>query len=510
MTRAPTWLGRNRRALLFVGLLAAIELSYVALITAGRFTTWPTWNTNYDLLAEGFRSGHLYIATPPRPELLAKANPFDPAWRPLWLWDASLHRGHYYFYWGPLPAVALALVKTVFGLHAPVGDQFLLFAFYTIHLVAGALLIARMAQRLFPRVPAWLTALCIGVFAYANPTPYLIATPGIYEAAIAGAQAFLVLGVLLSLEALFRAEPARRRRLLIAAGVAWGCAFACRASAVLPAAALVVLTALTVSPPAPGPGAWRQPFRPALWLAAPIGVLVAAHLAYNKLRFDAWFDFGLSKQLSTMQFRTAPAYLLPNLYSYLLRPLESSCRFPFVAAPGDLGAGAFPAWLTLPRGYSAPEPVAGLLKATPWVLLAMAAAVLVLLMLRRARRAPQEILGPDPRARAGLWCGASLLVLGTVTGLPELTEFFASMRFLADATSGLVLAGVWATFSLYEGHGDRPWPGRILTTVAVCLGVTSIALGLLLGVQGYDGMFQHHNPELMRTLQAHLSFCAGS
>jgi len=63
---APTpWLRRNARPLLLVLLLAVIELTYVAIISAGTFTTWPTWNNNYDLLAEGFRSGHLYLSMPP-------------------------------------------------------------------------------------------------------------------------------------------------------------------------------------------------------------------------------------------------------------------------------------------------------------------------------------------------------------------------------------------------------------------------------------------------------------
>jgi hypothetical protein len=511
MTKVGTGLGRHRRTLLFAGLLIAIEISYLAIITAGHFTTWPTWNRNYDLLAEGFRSGHLYLAEAPRPELLAKANPFDPRWRPLWFWDASLHGGHYYLYWGPLPALALAAIKTAFRMRAPVGDQFPLFAFYTIALVSGALLIARMRRRLFPRAPSWLVALCIAVFAYANPTPYLLATPGIYEAAIAGGQAFLLLGLLLAFEAIWRDAHAGRRRLLIAAGACWGCAFACRASAVLPVAILVPLTALAVAPPSPGPPhRWRPAIGPAIQLASPIAAFVAAHLVYNRLRFDAWFEFGLSKQLSTMQFRTAPAYLLPNLYSYLLRPLHQSCRFPFVSAPAGLGPRAIPYWLDLPRGYAAPEPVAGLLKATPWVLLAGLAVVLVVVLVRRARRAPAELLGGGDearRARASLWCGVSLLVVGTVTGLPEITEFFASMRFLGDVAAGLVLAGAWAACALHDRIGDRPWPGRLLTAVVVALGGASIALGLLLGVQGYDGMFEHHNPELFRRWVALLSRC---
>jgi len=506
MNADANWFFRHRRALLFAALLVAIEASYLAIITAGRFTVWPTWNTYYDSLAEGFRSGHLYLSDQPRPELLAKANPFDPIWRPLWLWDASLYHGHYYIYWGPLPAVAVAVIKTVFRIDGPVGDQFPLFAFYTIALIAGALLIARMAQRLYPPVPSWLTALCVAVFAYANPTPYLIASPGIYEAAIAGAQAFLLLGLLLASEAIWRDEPARRRRLLILAGLSWGCAFACRASAVVPAAIFVALTALAVAPPAP----WRSPLRSALALGAPMAALVGAHIVYNRLRFDAWFDFGLSKQLSTMQFRTSPAYLLPNLYSYWLRPLHHSCHFPFVSAESAPGTRAFPAGFRFPPGYFAPEPVAGLLRATPWVLMAAAAVLLVVATLRRARRAPGDLLGATDdarRARARLWCGATLLTLGTVTGLPEMTEFFATMRFLGDVAPGLVLAGVWAAFALHDRFRDRPWRGRILIMLVVGLGGASIAVGLLLGVQGYDGMFEGHNHELYRRWVALFSRC---
>jgi hypothetical protein len=258
----------------------------------------------------------------------------------------------------------------------------------------------------------------------------------------------------------------------------------------------VVITALAVSPPVPWRRAWRSLIGPALQISTPIAAIVAAHLTYNKLRFDAWFDFGLGRQLSTMQFRTAPGYLLPNLYSYLLRPLHPSCRFPFLSAPAGLEARAFPSGLTLPRGYAAPEPVAGLLNATPWVWLAALAVVVVGVMLWRARRASAPAPADDRAARARLWSGLAFIILGTVTGLAEITEFFASMRFLADVAGGLVLAGVWAACWLYQRFHDRPWPERFTIAAIVGLGGASIAVGLLLGLQGYDQMFARHNPEL--------------
>src|SRR5689334_13931078 len=164
----------------------AMEFMFVFLISAGKYKGWPTYNLNYDMQAEGFRKGHLYLSVLPSPELLAKENPLDPANSELWFADLSLYKGKYYNYWGPLPAMAIAAYKAVLKVRSPIGDQYPVFILYSIYLVAGALLIDRMARRLFPSVPLYIVLLSIVVFALANPTPFLIATPGIYEAAIGG------------------------------------------------------------------------------------------------------------------------------------------------------------------------------------------------------------------------------------------------------------------------------------------------------------------------------------
>ena len=156
--------GLVARAILFVGRAGCrsrfcwwrSRSVYLFIITAGTFTTWSTWNTNYDLIAEGFRSGHLYIPVPPPPELLARPNPFDWSNSNLWFLDASLYKGHYYLYWGPLPALVLLAVKTVLRIKDVIGDQYVVFASYTLILIAGALFITRMTRRLFPELPpAW-------------------------------------------------------------------------------------------------------------------------------------------------------------------------------------------------------------------------------------------------------------------------------------------------------------------------------------------------------------------
>src|SRR5882724_2942624 len=149
----PTHPTNRTRWLVLLFVIGLVEALYAFDASAGFLATWPTFTTNYDLQAEGFRSGHLWVALAPAPELLAQADPFDPAHSRLWAWDLSLYKGHYYMYWGPLPALAIAAIKTAARLKTPIGDQFALFTFMSLTALSGALLIDRMARRVFPRVP---------------------------------------------------------------------------------------------------------------------------------------------------------------------------------------------------------------------------------------------------------------------------------------------------------------------------------------------------------------------
>jgi hypothetical protein len=42
----------------------------------------------------------------------------------------------------------------------------------------------------------------------------------------------------------------------------------------------------------------------------------------------------------------------------------------------------------------------------------------------------------------------------------------------------------------------------------VSLAAATVIIGLLLGFEGYDGMFKNHNHELYESLRRRLSFCA--
>ena len=173
--------------------------------------------------------------------------------------------------------------------------------------------------------------LAVAVFAFANPTLYNLARAGVYEAAIVGGHAFLVTGLLFAFHARDRRRAAPPRSLYLAlAGVCWALALGCRAS-IAPGVALLVAATCWLAAPARDPDRWRRRARALAWLGTPMAVGVACLLAYNKLRFDAWFDFGRHYQLTWIPFSGSAAFVPANAWSYVLRPFAAALHVPVPA-----------------------------------------------------------------------------------------------------------------------------------------------------------------------------------
>jgi hypothetical protein len=500
LSRPPWWLW-------LVLLVAAIEVTYIFIISAGTWTDWPTWNANYNQVAEGFRAGHLYIPAVPPPALVASPDPFAWSNSNLWYLDASLYKGHYYLYWGPVPAVLLLVVKVVARIRAEVGDQYPLFAFYTVFLIAGAVLIARMTARLFPELPRWSVLVATLAFAYTSPTTYMFATPGIYEAAIGAAQACLLLGLVIAFEAVWRAgEVVPGRLRLLAAGACWGAAVGCRISAILPATAFVVLTTFFTARTAAGWRDWRGLFARTAWQGAPIAVGVFLLGLFNRLRFDSWFEIGTRYQLNTFPFTISRKFLWLDVYSYLLRPVGKSCRFPFVSALYDIGARGFPHGTKFPPNYSTHEPQAGIWVTSPWTWLVLAALAFAIAKAVRWNRAGRPPLLEDARVRAHVWCVACFAALSFLMPVVFVAVIDTTMRYVADYATGFALLSTWGAWMALT-RLRAGWPRWTGLGVLLVLALVTAAIGLLLGFQGYDEMFRNHNPTLYFSLQRKLDLC---
>ena len=492
-----TGASRHRRQVIALALtVVCVEALYWFVLTAGHVTERPHYYLTFlDDLAEGFRRWHLHMAVEPPLSLLQKANPFAPENRGSWYWDASLYKSHYYLYWGPVPALLLAAAKTLLRVHTVVYDEVVVFGLASLQLAAGAWIVGRAARSFFDDPPLSLQVMAVVVIGLANPTPYNLGRGAVYEAAIVGGQAFLLLGIACAAESI--ARPRRRRVWLIAAGASWAFALGCRVSLGPAVAVMVIATAWVVS--GPGGGALAR-LRRFVVAALPAGLPLAAGvfglLAYNRLRFDAWFEFGRRYQMSWIAAPTSWHYLLPSLYSFLLRDPAISCRFPFVFAIPDMGARAFPTWWHLPDGYFVYEQVAGVLITCPWTWLLPAATL--------AATAGR-------RGRAGAaWAVAVSAAGATIALLPAMTVASATNRYLGDAVGGLSLLGAFAAFELDRRLRDRAAVRRAVLAGALALGLLSAWSGLALGFYGQYDHVPSHNPKLAAELVQKLSVCGGA
>jgi hypothetical protein len=488
---------RRRQTIALVVTACCVELMYWVLVTAGHVTERPHFYVGYlDAMAEGFRQWHLHLSIEPSPALLKAANPAGYENHLLWLWDASLHGGHYYLYWGPVPALLLAIAKTILRVNTLIYDEMMVFALASLQLAAGTWTVGRAARSFFDDPPLPLQIAAVLVIGFANPIPYNLGRGAVYEAAIVGGQAFLMLGIACAAESFARTTS--RRRWVVATGSAWALALGCRVSLAPAIALMMAVTAWAQAGPAEGTGGrLRRLVRAGAPGAIPLAVGLFLLLLYNRLRFDEWLEFGRRYQLTWIAAPTNARFFLPNLYSYLLRATEVSCRFPYAFAIPDMGPRAFPSWYHLPDGYFIYEQVAGLLVACPWSWLAPAALVAAV----RQRRAA----GWTP----AVWAIAVAAIAAVVAILPGMSLASATNRYLGDAVGGVTLLGTFGLFALQRDLQGRPSWRRAVTAAGLTVALLSVWAGLALGFLGQYAHFPNNNPDLANKLVQKLSLCGG-
>jgi hypothetical protein len=479
------------------GLMSALTVYYAFVVTAGKFQLLHWTSDFYDQLAEGFRAGHLYIKALPSAALLARENPWDwqsPDDWDEWKWDMSLYNGHYYVYFGPVPALLLLGAKLFYS--GVVHDQWIVLFCMLMRLYAGTALIVRYARDQYPQLASWALYLAIVVFAVASPTAFFMVRPVVYEACIASGQGFLCLGLYCAYMGL--RAPQTQARWFVAAGSCLGCAAASRASLII-SAPLIVAATLFCAQRAAG-YSLRKLMAAGLALAGPLAVCLALYALYNQLRFESPFEFGLKYQLTGRQVTSETRFLLPNLASYLGAELSWSCKFPFVRLPSHRELAS---WIDWPSDYDLGaagngERVGGVLFASTicwlwgvWLWRAVA----------WAQRKPGALF-----SNRELWLTLCSLAM-IAAGFPASRMYLAAMRYLQDAASGIVLGGIVAGLWLL-----RPRPGfmlrrRLGAAVYAALTIHTIFVGLSLGFTGYADNFHGENKALFGRLERSLSVC---
>jgi len=130
-------------------LFAVIVLTYVWLVSVGRWTDWPGTTDYYEMLANALHHGQTHLMIDPDPRLLELPDPYDYEARndiPI-PWDVVLYEGKFYLYWGPAPGLILAGLRLFIPFE--IGDEYLVFGFVTGFLFFSVLLILAIWRDLF-------------------------------------------------------------------------------------------------------------------------------------------------------------------------------------------------------------------------------------------------------------------------------------------------------------------------------------------------------------------------
>ena len=385
----------------------------------------------YIELAKAFTNGQLYIGIEPNSALMAMDNPYDTNARAAakieYLWDYAYYNGHYYVYFGVLPALLYQLpYLLITGQDLPVAVDMVVSA---IAFCCGAVyLMKKICDRWFPKMTQGLFFLLLLVLLLGSWAAYACAVPGHYGVPIITGLACLVWGLAFWISATAGGTIYAGRA--IAGSLFIALIIACRPQLLAGGLIGVVLLA----------GCFRHMEKPvfarrvALALI-PFVVVFGLVCCYNAARFGSPFDFGANYNLTTNDM-THRAFTLDRmpfaLFTYLVQLPVITLDYPYLAVT-DTSSGYY--------GVNIVECMwGGLFVLTPVLL------VSVLLALKQFRKR----FCPAPLALA-----LTSLFIGFVLVVFDANGAGVLMRYTMDFGFFFALAAVMCITQLWPAEGNN-------------------------------------------------------
>ena len=407
----------------------------------------------YYELVRALLAGQVSLLEEPPAWLEEIGNPYDPALREKaiaaggeeYLWDVAYYEGHYYVYFGILPALVFYLpFYLLTGDTFPCGVAVLICA--ALCSAGIALLLWRVARAWFPRarvstlvltlVGCWLSSSLVTAFGRAMH----------YELPMVMGLACAIWGLCALVGALYGRGGTLPRFAL--SGLLLSLAFAARPQAGIAILALVpALVSLIRS----------GRLRPSMvaCTVAPIALVAVGLMAYNFVRFDSPFDFGANYNLTTNDMTQRAASLplmLDGLFSYLLQPPCVTASYPYLMPVSNSSDYL---------GFIVSEPLfGGALLLYPF----LAGGVLSLVLPHRSGR--------------DLGWGVGLILAGTAVALFDTVGAGILGRYQLDFCAFLALGASVGFLGLdtEDGGGDSRVANRALR---LCVALT-VVVGVLL------------------------------
>jgi len=379
------------------------------------------------------------------------------------MWDLSLFEGRFYIYWGPVPSVILSLFSS--ELLELIWDFHLVIFFACGIFIYSALLLATVWRHSLSHTPAWLLGFLLIVFGLSTPVTIMLKDARIYEAAIFGCQFFLIGGFFWGYLAFTKEKPSLW--MIGMAAIHWSLAVGTRVFVLPSVLACMSLTLFFFFKKF----TWknlREAYPVLTILAVPLAIVGGGLAWYNWARFGSIFEFGLTYQLATVDYTNfkevfSTSRFLDNLYIYLLHPLKTLPRFPFISRIEYLNSN---------------DRMGGILYITPYVLL------LAIPMLSFATQVIKQI----PRVKAASlpladnWLICALAASSMVSFTLLMTYYFIAMRFLEDFMPAMLLLISIEIGRSYEAVYNKNTLLWIFISITVLLGLVTIVLNTILAI----------------------------
>jgi hypothetical protein len=423
---------------------------------------------HYEYLAEGFLSGHTYVSVTPDPGLLKLKDPYDPKVNARYrLWDASLYKGRFYLYFGPVPALFMLPWRIATGQEP--SQRLVVASFAAAGLAGLALLIWELRRRFFPETPPVVLGAILVVAFHASWLPVILRRSEVWELAIVAAAAFLWW----SLYFLWKFHESNgKARWAVATGVSRAHQNGIRANILFEAAVIALLLFVPVA----GNAARGAPGRGAAVIAAMIAFAGGcALLLYNHERFGSWLEMGTGYQLPGADYRGINYFKLRyipfNARTYLLSLPRFGPYFPFV----------HPFWSAdLPEGYLHVEDIYGVLFMMPIHLAGLYACAWAWAN-RSAAGAGAAVVTLVAAACASVLSGLVFFIMGG-----------ACSRYITEILAGWTVVTSIGIMSVFGAPGGLR-PGRVVRVLACAAACWSVACVWLASAE-YEGYMARANP----------------
>jgi hypothetical protein len=428
---------------------------------------WRGQQTDYyNLLVDGFQAGHLHMNLPVHPDRLSP----DPAVRAAapYALDAGLYHGHYYLYYGVVPAVLVLWPYSALTGHDLSLNIVTLF-FALVGYAFSLLWYARLRRAFFPRAGSLADLAVTLLLAFGPATTFLVRRSMFYELPLAAGYAFLCLFVYALTRAL--TAPERAARWIALASAALGCAAGCHPNhAVLTLLlALCTLWLLRRRGVARSSGA-----RLSVAAVLPAALLGAALAGYNYARFgdplNFGFEFGQNVFFSTGDKLLSASFLWPNFKWYYLTPPTLQPYFPFF----------YPIAATFrPVGYHGAEAMHG-----QFVFFCTALVILGFAFGKMRRN-----LAPELRVLA--W---TLVAMAGIAALALMSFGIRANRYMVDFQFPLA-ALVVVAIATFAHHAQVNRVRRLSLSLFLALAAATALNNTLAAIQQFDTFRNTRKPE---------------